>query len=101
MLDNSQDGARGAMPPESACAPFAPATVQIDLADYAASDQFPVAGLHHLSDELMSGRALKPVVAALQLQIRIADASAQEADSSESFRDRWHRPLANLNAALL
>ena len=56
-------------------------------------------GLHNFADELMAGRAGEAVVAALQLQIGIADAREQQTNQSEAFGTLGARRMANFDNA--
>ncbi len=82
------------MPPQAALAPGAVRAGEVDFAHHAPADQSARIGLHHLAHELMAGRARKAVIAALQLQIGIADAAGQQADQRETSG-----PLGNRNLA--
>jgi hypothetical protein len=84
MVDDAENGSAWAMPAQAATAPLAPAAGQVDLANHAASNQRGRIRLDHLADELMAGRAGKAVITALEFQIGIADASAEQADESEA-----------------
>ena len=73
------------MPAESLAAPIAAAALEIDLAHHAAADQVAPLRFHHFADELMAGNAGKAVIAALQFEIGIADAAAQQANERETL----------------
>ena len=73
------------MPAEAAAAPLARAASQIDLADHTPADPSAIIRRDNFADELVPRRSAKTVIAALQLEIGIADSAAQQPDQSESF----------------
>src|SRR5665213_3963820 len=85
MTHNSEHRPCRAMAPEAAPAPGAHAACKIDLADNSPPDQFFRVRRHHFSHELVAGCSGKAVVAALQFQIGIADASRDETNESETL----------------
>ena len=88
MLDDAQHGAVGAMASQTLAAPLALRAGQIDLAHDALADQAGRIGLHHLGDEFVAGRAGEAVVAALKLEIGIADAGGQQAQQRKALGAR-------------
>src|SRR5690242_12086995 len=85
MFDDAQHFASGAVAPHAFLAPAACSAIQIDLTDHAPADQITAASFHHLADELVPGSSGKTVVAALQLQVGIANAAAQKPDEGKAF----------------
>ena len=79
VLHDAQDCALRAVPAETLAAPVATAATEIDFAHHAPANQFAPARLHYFADELMARNSVEAVIAALQFQIRIADAAAQQA----------------------
>src|SRR5579859_4978862 len=86
MFHDPEHRALRAMPAEAPPAPVAAAATQVDLSHYALPDQFAPPRLHHLTHKLVSRNAGETVIAALQFQIGIADAAAQQPDQRESLR---------------
>jgi hypothetical protein len=98
MADDAEDGAPRAMAAEAAPAPLASAAGQVDFADDATANPRGRIRLDHFPDELVSGRAREAVVTALQFQVGIADAAAQQADEGESLGPVGARLVANFYA---
>jgi len=63
----------GAMPLQAAMAPVAFLTSEIDFPDDALSDPFGGVRLYDIGDEFVAGASAKPVIAALQLEVGVAD----------------------------
>jgi len=101
VLDDSQHGAVGASGVPSPGAPFAMRAGEVDLAGHAPAAERGRVRLHHLGDELVAGRSGEPVVAALQLEIGIADAAGQQAQQCEPLRARWNGQGAGSDGAIL
>ena len=55
-------------------------------------------GVHHLGDELVTGRSGEAVVAALQFEIGIADAAGQQAEQREALGTRGNRSVRVVTA---
>src|SRR5439155_27287706 len=80
-------------------APVAAAATQIDLAHHAPPDQVAPVRLHHFAHELVPWYARETVIAALQFEVGIADAAAQQPDQRKSSwrartRNAFHRDTA-------
>ena len=58
---------------------------EVDFAHHAAADKRGRVRLHDLADEFVSGNAAEAVIAALQLEVGVADASEQKPDQREAF----------------
>ena len=86
MPDNSQNLACRAVPAETSLAPVTTPACEIDFSDHAATQQPRIVGINHFTDEFVAGRARKTVVAAKELDIRIADAAAQKSNDSVTLR---------------
>ena len=100
MIHDAEDATLRAMPAEPAAAPLASAARQVDLAHHAAADPRGRIRLHHFTHEFMSWSAGKTVVPALQFQIGIADAAAEQPDQCEAggtaglrFFPHFHTPV--------
>src|SRR5579862_6139323 len=89
------------MAPEAAPAPFAFSASQVDFADYAASQQAPVIGFDNLTHEFVARRSRKTVIAALQFQIGVADAAAQQTYPRKAVCAPGQRHAAHTHPALL
>ena len=74
------------MAAEAAGAPGAASTGEVDFAGDTAARQRGVVRLDNLAHELVSGDAPEAVVAALQLEVGVADAGQAEADKGEPGR---------------
>jgi hypothetical protein len=100
-MEYAEDAPPGAVPAEPAPAPFAAAAAEVDLAD----DAFPEPGgrrrADHLSDELVSRNAREAVVAAPELQIRVADARSGHSDERESRPEAGPRHFQHTGSAFL
>jgi hypothetical protein len=68
------------MASESALTPRAFSAGQIDFADHSFAHPALVVGLQNLTYKLVTWRASEAVVAALQLNIGVADSAIQQAD---------------------
>ena len=76
MFHDPQHPTAGTMTSEVSPAPIALAAGQVDFAYDTLANPRVIVRVHHFSDKFMPGRALKTVVSALQLQIRVADDGA-------------------------
>jgi threonine synthase len=85
LLHDAEHSAGGAMPPPAARAPVAVSTCQVDLAHHPLANPVLIVGRYYFAHEFMAGCAVKAVVAALQLEIRIADSAIQQPDQCESI----------------
>src|SRR4051794_21572537 len=85
VLYDSEDGAIEAVPTETNGAEFALAAGNVNLTDN------PLAGLNDNARKFVSRHASKIVIAALQLEIGVADAGAQHADYRKATRRVRHR----------
>ncbi len=101
LFHDAEHRAGRTMPSQSARAPLAFSAGQIDFADHALADPAPIVSLHHFSDKLMPRRPAKAVIAALQLDVGVADSAIQQADQSESFGAARPRLFAHQNLAIL
>jgi hypothetical protein len=86
LVDNSEDSAVGAVASESPGAPGASVTGQIDFADDAFAEQIRVIRLNHLAGEFVAGSAREIIIAALQFEVGIADASREKANEGKTGR---------------
>ena len=84
MVDDAEHGALRAMTAQAAPAPVARAAGQVDFADDAPADPLGRIGFDHFAHELVPGRAGEAVIAALQFEVGIADAAAEQADEREA-----------------
>jgi len=85
VLYDAENSAVGAMASESALAPGAVGTRQVDFAyDSFASECWRVA-FDNFADKFMAWGAQEAVVSALEFEIGVADASYQEADEGEGL----------------
>jgi len=100
MVDDTQHRAPGAMAAEAAPAPVAPAAGQIDLSDHAAANPRGRIRFDHLADEFVAGRAGEAVVSALELEIGIADAAAEQANEGEACGPVGARLVAQFDASV-
>ena len=101
IIYDSQNASLGTMPAHILAAPVAVSARQIDLAHYATAYQRLAVRLYHLTHELVPRNTGEAVIAALQLQIRIADPGANEPDQRESPRAFGHWKLTNFDAPSL
>ena len=97
---DAEDGAGGAVAAEPAAAPVAVAAGEVDFAGDAAADDGAAIGLDDLADELVAGDAAEAVVAALELEVGVADATQQEANARVAFGAAWERDFAKRDAAV-
>jgi hypothetical protein len=101
MADDAEYRANRAMALKPPPAPVTLVTSKVDLAH----DPFPYDGrrvcLHYLAHELVTRRAAKPVVAALEFEIRIADAGHEEADPRVAGGTAWRGAGAHFDTALI
>ena len=86
MSDDPENLASWTVAAQTAPAPIATSASEIDFADYAASDQTCIAGSNHYTNEFVSRRPREFVIASQEFQIRVADASAEEANHCVAFR---------------
>src|ERR1700722_4213521 len=98
MFDDAQNGAMRAVPSQAAAAPLAGPESQVDLTYDPAADPFAGIGVQHLAHEFMARRAGEAVISALQFQVGIADAAAEEPDQRESLGTSGARLVAHLDA---
>ncbi len=95
MLHDSENRSSRTMAAKPFCAPAANAARQVDFAHNTFANQIRRAGSDHFTDKLVPGCALKIVVAALQLQVGVADSALEQPDQCESFRAARTRLLPN------
>jgi hypothetical protein len=100
MVDDAEDGSPRAMAAEAAPAPVARAAGQVDLADDAAADPRGRIRLNHFANEFMAGRAGEAIVTALEFEIGIADAAAEQADQGEAREPVRARLIAYFYASV-
>ena len=100
VFHNSQHGAMRAVAAQFAPAPLAAAAGQIDFADHAPAHQRAIVRFHHHADELVPRCAAKTVVAALELEVGVADAAAQQADEREASGAAGRPAPPHLDAAV-
>jgi hypothetical protein len=86
---------------ESAPAPGTPAAGKIDIADNTPAHESTCVSGNDLPDEFMAGSAAKAVVAALELQVGITDATAQKANQREPVRPFRERTMPDRDPAIL
>ena len=72
---------------------------EVDFSDHPPARERMRVRLNHFAYEFMTGRAGEAVVAALQLQIGIADAREQQTNQSEAFGTLGARRMANFDNA--
>jgi hypothetical protein len=87
------------MPAETALAPIAVPTGEIDLADYTFPNPGFIGSLGHLADELVAGRSGKTVVSTLEFEVGGTDSGGQQTNPGESLGYARQRLLADLNAS--
>jgi hypothetical protein len=88
------------VPAQSTPAPFAFSAGEIDLSYNPAAQQVGIVGGHDFPDELVSRRSAKSVIAALKLEIRIANASEQQPDQRETFWALRPADISSVNATV-
>jgi hypothetical protein len=98
---DSQHASRRAVTPNTPAAGFAPSAGEIDLAHDAPANPAWVAGRDHLADELMPGRSVEPIIPALQLQIGVADPTANQPDQRKTLRANRFRDFPYLYHSVL
>jgi hypothetical protein len=86
---------------QSPRAPIAPAARKIDLADNPLPRELSIIRFDHLTHELVAWRSAESVIAALQLEVGIADAAVEQTYERESLRPARHRNAAGLDAPVL
>ena len=101
MLHDPQHRTVRAVAPQSPPAPLAAPASQVDLADDAAAHERARVRLHHLADELVSRRSAEAVVAALQFEIGVADARAQQPDQRVSRLPARLGPVPDFDETVL
>jgi hypothetical protein len=101
MFYDAQYFAGGAVAPQAFAAPAACSAIQIDFTDHAPADQITAARFDDFAHELVPGNSQKTVVAALQLQVGIANAATQKPDEGEAFRRPRPRNTLHLNPPVL
>lgn len=84
VVHDSEDGAVRAMAEQALVAPFAARAGQVDLAGHALTDERGCIGFGHFGDEFVARRSGEAVIAALQLEIGIADSGAEEAQQRKA-----------------
>src|SRR5579864_6039399 len=89
------------MTSELAAAPVALVAGNVDLADHALADERAGIGLGYFRNELVAWRARETVVAALQLEIGIADARAEKAEEREALGARGQRHIDSGDGSVL
>ena len=98
MAHNAEHGSRGAMTAHAAPAPGTTAAIEVDFTDDPLADQIARIRGDYFADELMAGDAGKPVVAALEFEIGVADSRLDQADQGEAFGPFRLRHLADVAA---
>jgi hypothetical protein len=98
---DAEHGPFGTVAAQSPRAPIAPAARKVDFADNPLAHKLAGIGFDHLTHELMAGRSAEPIVAALQLEIGIADAAVKQAYECKSIRPPRLRDSADLDAPVL
>ena len=79
MLDDPEDTSMGAVTLQTSTTPVAFLTSEIDFSDDALPDPFGGVRLYDIGDEFVSRASAKPVIAALQLQVGVADSRQSQA----------------------
>src|ERR1700737_1552202 len=87
------------MAPQTVLTPLAFSAGQIDFAYHALADPFLVVGRYHFAYELMTRNTLEIVVAALELEVGVADSAIQQPNQRESFRTPRTRIVAQRHRA--
>ena len=100
MPNNPEHGTPGTMPLQTAAAPCAIVTGEIDLPDDSPADPACIIRRNHFTHELMSGGAGEAIVTALQFKIGIADASRNQSDQCETPGPARNGFRANLHSAI-
>jgi hypothetical protein len=85
VFHDAEDGAIGAVTFERTGAPLAAAAGEVDLTGDALADPARIVGFDDLTDELVTGCSTEAVVAALEFEVGVADAAAEEAKERESL----------------
>ncbi len=81
--------------------PIAFAAGKINLANHALADKLFVIGFENFSDKLMAGNTAETVVAALQFNVGIADATTQQTHQRGSGTTPRHSAFDNANNSLI
>src|ERR1700733_6690625 len=100
MFDDTKNCASRAVPSEAAAAILAAAASQVNFAHHAPADPFRRIGLQHFAHKLMAGYSSEVVISALQFQVGIADAAAEQANQRESFGASRARLVARFHASV-
>ena len=87
------------MPAEPACAPFALAARQVDLACDAAAQPLWIFTGDDFAHELVSGCSAESIVTALQVKIGRTDPSRQQTNARKAFGNARKRLAADFDAA--
>ncbi len=101
MIHDAEHGARGAVAGEAAAAPLAVGAGEIDFAGDAAADEGASVRFDDFGDEFVAGGAGEAVVAALKLEIGIADAGGEQAKQGEALGPGRHGHLAQGDGTIL
>src|SRR5687767_8062414 len=101
MLNNSEHRSSRTMPAESTRAPAAVTARKVDFSDDALANQIASTSFHNFANELVTGPAGEPIVAALQFKVGIANAGGKNADQCVSLTPPRHRNLAHLNPSFV
>ena len=100
MLHNPQHCARRTMTAQPARAPIALAAGKIDLAHHSASGPTWRVCFNYFSNEFMPGNPSKTVVAALQLQVGVTNATRNQAKQRMAFGSFTFGNVADADSAL-
>src|SRR5260370_1974907 len=87
------------MAPQTVLTPLALSAGQIYFAHDALADPFLVVGRHHFAHEFMARNSLEIVVAAVELEVGVANSAIQQPNQSESFRTPGTRIVAQRHRA--
>jgi hypothetical protein len=85
VANDPQNFARRTMTFQTSLAPIATPAGEVDLANNAIADQTRVIGPHDFSDKFVTRSARESVITTKKLEIRVADASYQEANQRVAF----------------
>jgi hypothetical protein len=95
MTNDTEHSAFRTVAAQSSAAPFASAARKVDFSYDAAALQMGTVGLDNFSDEFMAWDSVETVVAAFQLEIRVADPCKQNTNQRETLRTPGFRHVAN------
>jgi len=85
MANNAEHGPLRAMPPESFSAPFAPTACEIDFTNNTAPHKTGRIRFRDFTNEFVSRRSAKPVVAALEFKVGVAHTRTKQTDERKSL----------------